>query len=91
MLLDFQMITVEKPKNENAWVNGGFFVCSPKIFKFIKNKKSILEKEPLQNIAKKKKLFVFKHKGFWHPLDNISDHKLLNKLWLAKKPPWKIW
>ena len=81
----------EKPKNENAWVNGGFFVCNPKIFKFIKNKKSILEKEPLQNIAKKKKLFVFKHKGFWHPLDNISDHKLLNKLWLAKKPPWKIW
>jgi glucose-1-phosphate cytidylyltransferase len=81
----------EKPNNENAWVNGGFFICDPKVFDYIKNTKTIFEKEPLQSVAKKKKLYVFKHNGFWHPMDTISDHKLLNKLWLSKNPPWKIW
>ena len=81
----------EKPSNEKAWVNGGFFICEPKIFKYLNNSKTIFEKEPLQKLAKEKKLYVYKHNDFWHPMDNISDHKLLNKLWNSGKAPWKIW
>ena len=56
----------EKPKNENAWVNGGFFVCNPKIFKFIKIKKAYLKKNHCK-ILQKKETFVFKHKDFGTP------------------------
>ena len=81
----------EKSKKDNSWINGGFFICENKIFNYIKNDKTIFEEEPLQNLAKGKKLYVYKHKGFWHPMDNISDHKFLNNLWDTGKPPWKIW
>ncbi len=81
----------EKSKKDNSWINGGFFICEKKVLDYIKNDKSIFEEEPLQKLAKNKKLYVYKHKGFWHPMDNISDHKFLNKLWDSNKAPWKIW
>ena len=81
----------EKSKKDNSWINGGFFICENSIFNFIKNDQTTFEQEPLQKLAKKKRLFVYKHKNFWHPMDNISDHQFLNKLWDTKKAPWKIW
>lgn len=81
----------EKPQSFDKYINGGFFVCSSKIFEYIDNSNTIFENEPLQNLAKQKKLFLYKHKEFWHPMDNISDYKNLNKLWITNKAPWKVW
>jgi len=81
----------EKPSNKNFWINGGFFVCNPEVLNYIKDSNTTFEEEPLQNLAKKKKLYMYRHKGFWHPMDNSSDHKFLNDLWKKKKAPWKVW
>jgi glucose-1-phosphate cytidylyltransferase len=81
----------EKPENLDNYVNGGFFVCSNKVFNYIDKYSTVFENEPLQKLSKQKKLFLYKHNGFWHPMDNISDYKYLNKLWISNKAPWKIW
>lgn len=81
----------EKPKNVDNWINGGFFVLSPKIFRYIKNDKSIFEREVLEELSKKKLLSAFKHKNFWYAMDKLSDKNHLNQLWDEKRAPWKIW
>ena len=69
----------EKSKLDEGWINGGFFVFNKKIFDFIKNDKTYLEREPLQYISKKKKLYAFKHNGFWQCMDNLRDKEILEK------------
>ncbi|OUU19075.1 MAG: glucose-1-phosphate cytidylyltransferase [Candidatus Endolissoclinum sp. TMED37] len=81
----------EKPKNLDNWINGGYFVLSPKIFRYIKNDKSIFEREVLEELSKKKLLSAFKHKNFWYAMDKLSDKIHLNQLWEKEKAPWKIW
>ena len=82
---------IEKPKGDNQWVNGGFFVLNKKIFKYLKNEETIWEKEPLEKLAKDNELYSFKHKGFWHPMDTLRDKIYLENLWDSKKASWKIW
>jgi glucose-1-phosphate cytidylyltransferase len=77
-------------KSEN-WINGGFFVCDRKIFKYLKKKNPIFEIDALQPLAKKKKLAAYKHKNFWYCLDTLRNKRYLNSLWLSKQAPWKIW
>ncbi len=81
----------EKPKGDNSRINGGFFVLEPDIFDFIEGDSTIWEREPLEEIAKKRELVAFKHKGFWHPMDTIRDKNELNDLWNSGKAPWKVW
>ncbi len=69
----------EKSKLDSGWINGGFFVFEPKIFKFIKNDQTFLEKEPLQNISKKKELYAYKHYGYWQCMDTLRDKILIEK------------
>ncbi len=69
----------EKSKLDEGWINGGFFVFHKKIFDFIKNDKTYLEREPLQYISKKKQLYAFKHNGFWQCMDNLRDKEILEK------------
>ena len=69
----------EKSKLDEGWINGGFFVMEPEIFKYIKNDKTILERYPLEKICKLKKLGAFKHNGFWQCMDTLRDKKLLEK------------
>ena len=69
----------EKSKLDEGWINGGFFVMEPKIFRFIKNNKTFLEKEPLVTISKKKELVAFKYKGFWQCMDTKRDKEYLEK------------
>ena len=69
----------EKSRLDEGWINGGFFVMSPKIFKFIKSDKSYLEREPLERISKKNKLGAYKHNGFWQCMDTLRDKKILEK------------
>jgi len=67
----------EKSMLDQGWINGGFFVFEPKIFKFIKNDKTFLEKEPLSKLGKLKQLNAFKHLGFWQCMDTIRDKEIL--------------
>jgi glucose-1-phosphate cytidylyltransferase len=69
----------EKSALDEGWINGGFFVCEPEIFDYLKNDKTILESEPLQNLGKSKKLFAFKHTKFWYCMDTLRDKKILEK------------
>ena len=70
----------EKSKLDEGWINGGFFIFEPKIFKFIKNDSTFLEKEPLETISKNKQLLAYKHKGFWHCMDTLRDKYLIEKI-----------
>ena len=81
----------EKFSGESSWVNGGFFVFEPEIFDYIQDDRTILEREPLETLAKQHKLTAFKHYGFWHPLDTLRDKNRLEKLWSSEKAPWKNW
>ena len=81
----------EKHSGESSWINGGFFVFEPEIFDYLRDDSTVLEKTPLETLAKEKKLSAFKHNGFWHPMDTIRDKKHLEKLWASGKAPLKIW
>jgi glucose-1-phosphate cytidylyltransferase len=82
---------LEKDKKRESWINGGFFVCEKKIFKYLNKNNSIFESDTLTYLAKKKKLTAYKHKDFWYCMDTLRDKRHLNSLWLSKKAPWKIW
>ena len=81
----------EKPKGDNSWINGGFFVLEPSVFDLINGDDTVWERDPLETMAKKGKLAAFKHKGFWHPMDTMRDKNELNDLWRSGKAPWKVW
>ena len=82
----------EKPKGDGAWINGGFFVCEPKVFNYITNGDStIFEREPLEGLANDGEMFAYHHEGFWQPMDTMRDKDLLINLWEQKKAPWKVW
>ena len=70
----------EKSKLDEGWINGGFFVIEPEFFKFIKNDKTYLEKEPMEKITKKKQLVAYKHKGFWQCMDTKRDKDYLDQI-----------
>ena len=82
---------MEKPKGDSFWINGGFFVCEPKFFDYIENVDTVLEREPLQNLAKNGYLGAYKHKGFWHHVDKKKKKNKLNQLWNDGNAPWKTW
>jgi glucose-1-phosphate cytidylyltransferase len=81
----------EKPKGDGAWINGGYFICEPGIFKYLKGDETVWEQEPLQNLAKDGQLQAFKHDRFWRPMDTLKDKLDLNDMWNSQKAPWKIW
>ena len=82
----------EKPKGDGTWINGGFFVCEPKVFDYIKDgDKTIFERQPLEDLAKDGELFAYKHSGFWKPMDTLRDNKVLNSLWDKNEAKWKLW
>ena len=83
----------EKPKNSSntGWINGGFFILSKEVIKFIKNDKTILEREPMEKLSSSKNLMAYKHDGFWQPMDTIREKEILNQLWEKGLAPWKIW
>lgn len=75
----------EKSKLDEGWINGGFFVFEPNIFSYIKNDKTFLEKEPLVNLGKQKKLNAYRHYGFWQCMDTLRDKLILEKILKVKK------
>lgn len=81
----------EKPSGHGSRINGGFFVFNTKIFDYLKNDKTILEKSPLENLAISGNLSAFKHDGFWFAMDSLRDKKYLEERWNKNQAPWKIW
>lgn len=83
---------VEKPQSEAGWINGGFFVCEPKIFQYLSESDDcVFERDPLQKMALDGEMFAYKHTGFWQPMDTLRDNQKLNKMWYSLNAPWKIW
>jgi glucose-1-phosphate cytidylyltransferase len=80
----------EKPQGE-SWINGGYFVLSPRIADYIKGDNTTWEKQPLEKLSLEGQLSAYKHKGFWQPMDTLRDQILLEELWATEKAPWKIW
>ena len=82
----------EKFSGKASWINGGFFIFEPEVFTYLhEGDSTVLEKNPLENLAKKNKLTAFRHKGFWHSMDTLRDKNHLEKLWSTNNAPWKNW
>lgn len=81
----------EKPQGDGGFINGGFFVLSPKCLDLIEGDQSSWEGNSLTTIAKAGQLIAFEHKGFWQPMDTLRDKHHLEELWASGKAPWKVW
>jgi len=84
---DFQ----EKSIGNSGWINGGYFVLSPKVLDRIEGDSTKWELEPLVSLVNDKQLVAFKHEGFWQPMDTLREKNQLNELWNIGEAPWKIW
>jgi glucose-1-phosphate cytidylyltransferase len=82
---------IEKPPGDNAFINGGFFVLSPRVIDRIATDTTSWEQEPLQGLASDGELMAFRHTGFWHAMDTLRDKNHLEALWQSGKAPWKLW
>ena len=78
----------EKPQSGEGWINGGFFVCEPSIFNYLKDDNTILERDPLEKLSKDGELMAFKHNDFWQCMDTIRDRDSLQELYDSGNPPW---
>ncbi len=81
----------EKPKGEGSWINGGFFVLSPKVVDYIEGDETLWEEEPMDQLARAGEMNAFFHYGFWHSMDTLRDKNHLEALWRSGKAPWKVW
>ena len=79
----------EKPQMEQGWINGGFFVVQPEFFDLIQGDAMVLEREPLERVARMGELAAYRHNGFWQCMDTKRDKDLLEGLWQSKKVPWQ--
>ena len=81
----------EKPKGGMGYINGGFFVLSPKVLEYVEGDSTIWERDPLENLARDRQLAAWIHGGFWQCLDTMRDKVQLEELWQSGNPPWKNW
>jgi glucose-1-phosphate cytidylyltransferase len=81
----------EKPEGDGGFINGGFFVLEPEVIDLVDGDTCVWEREPVQTLAARGQLGVFKHTGFWQPMDTLRDKMLLDRLWESGRAPWKSW
>jgi glucose-1-phosphate cytidylyltransferase len=81
----------EKPQTGEGWINGGFLVCEPALFDYLKDDTSVLETDALERLADEGKLAAYKHEGFWQCMDTLRDKRQLESLWNSGRAPWKVW
>ncbi len=83
---------LEKPRGDGSWINGGFFVCEPKVLDYItQGDATVFEQQPLQNMANDGELVTYKHPGFWKCMDTQREKVDLNAMWQSGDAPWKTW
>lgn len=81
----------EKPVGDGGFINGGFFVLSPRCLDLIEGDETSWEGAPLAHLVSENQLMAFKHRGFWQPMDTLRDKMLLERLWESGRAPWKVW
>jgi glucose-1-phosphate cytidylyltransferase len=81
---------LEKPHGDGNWINGGFFVLSPKVLDKIEGDETLFEQEPLEWLAGSGELSVYMHRGFWQPVDTLRELHMLEALWAAGNAPWRV-
>ena len=83
---------LEKPKGEGSWINGGYFVCEPRVFDYIDpGDGTIFEQTPLSRLAQDGELVAYRHQGFWKCMDTLRDKQELEQMWQSGRPPWRTW
>lgn len=81
----------EKPLGDGGWINGGFFVLSPKAIDYIDGDHIMWEREPMEHLARDRQFTAYQHRGFWQPMDTLRDKMQLDALWNSGEAPWKVW
>lgn len=81
----------EKTKGDGNLVNIGFMVCNPEFFNYIEDDNTVLEKDPLETVAKMGQLMAYKHEGFWQCMDTVREKEHLEQVWASGNAPWKVW
>jgi glucose-1-phosphate cytidylyltransferase len=81
----------EKPKGDGGWINGGFFVLSPKVLDYVAGDDTVWERSPMEGLANAGQLGAYFHRGFWQPMDTLRDKNHLEDLWTGGSAPWKKW
>jgi len=80
----------EKPQIGEGWINGGFLVFEPGVFDYLEGDQSSLEGDALERLAEEHQLAAYKHDGFWQCMDTLRDKRLLERLWVEGRAPWKV-
>ncbi|MGI8654641.1 MAG: glucose-1-phosphate cytidylyltransferase [Pyrinomonadaceae bacterium] len=93
LVFDGDMVTefTEKPQIGEGWINGGFLVFEPELFKYLEGDHSSLEADALEHLAADRRLAAYRHDGFWQCMDTLRDKRLLEGLWQEGRAPWKVW
>jgi glucose-1-phosphate cytidylyltransferase len=81
----------EKPRGDGSWMNGGFFVLSPEVGRYLEDDRTVWEREPVSRLAREGQLASFRHEGFWQAMDTLRDRNQLEQLWDSGGAPWRMW
>lgn len=81
----------EKSMADGSLINGGFMVCEPGMIDYIDGDSQMLEREPLERMAKAGQLMAYRHSGFWQPMDTLREKQMLEQMWSEGRAPWKVW
>lgn len=81
----------EKPQAGEGWINGGFLVLEPGVFRYLEGDQSSLEADALDALTADRQLAVYRHEGFWQCMDTLRDKNRLEALWAQGRAPWKVW
>lgn len=81
----------EKSQMDEGWINGGFFIFEPSVLELLNSDEDVLEREPLETLARSGELMAYRHHGFWQPMDTMREREQLEELWSTGSAPWKIW
>jgi glucose-1-phosphate cytidylyltransferase len=81
----------EKPRGDHGATNGGFFVLTPEVERYLSDDSTVWEQEPVRGLAEDGELAVYRHNGFWQPMDTLRDRTTLEELWDSGSAPWRVW
>ncbi|HXC24145.1 MAG TPA: glucose-1-phosphate cytidylyltransferase [Solirubrobacteraceae bacterium] len=81
----------EKPRGDGAWANGGFFVLSPEVARYLGDDATVWESQPMTSLARDGQLSCYRHTGFWQAMDTLRERNLLEELWAGGTAPWRVW
>jgi glucose-1-phosphate cytidylyltransferase len=90
---DYDRVTgfLEKPRGDGAWINGGFFILSPEVGRYIAHDQTVWEQEPMRGLAADGQLAGYRHEGFWLGMDTLRDRNHMQDLWDSGRAPWRMW